>query len=175
MGMNRHMFAVALAATVSGCTTPSIRTAADTSALNIVSVSIDTSETDFDDGGRAVTRTPAQFEADLTAALMTELEPVSHSGGTPVEVKVKITQLRLAPPIERFVAGTSYLASLVSVVETGSGRVVVPETEVSGNTDNFRFVGLVGLVTTVSVEDDYRGTLRGYAKTVREALFGPQQ
>ncbi|XDA98806.1 hypothetical protein AB1M95_02565 [Sulfitobacter sp. LCG007] len=176
MAVMRHILAVAVLAAVAACApTPSIRTVGDAGALDVRDIQVDANRLDLVIKGRQLERSRAQLKQDVTAALEAELRPVSVKDGTPVVVAVELVDLHLANTAERFVAQTSHVTTMVSVTEIGTGRVVVPATEVSGNTDNFRAIGVVGAATTLSVEEDYRGALRGYAKTVRAALFGSDQ
>ena len=86
-----------------------------------------------------------------------------------------MTEVRLAPPAERIVAGTSTAKGVLKVTEVKGKRVVVPPTAITGNTKNIRMVGLIGLVTTVSADKDYQGTVAGFADTLRKALFGAEK
>ena len=173
MGVARHIVAIALVSVVSACATPSIRTAGDTTALNVMSVSVDTSQMMVE--GRTLKVTHTQLKSDMEAAVLSAVAPESDANGTPVDVAIAVSKMRLASPLARVVADTSSLTGTVRVTEVGTGREVVPATEVTGNTKNIRGAGVIGLATTVSVEKDYRGTLAGFANTVRKALFGSEQ
>jgi hypothetical protein len=175
MGLLRHIPALAAVALVAACTTPSIRTAGDASALNVVSVSVETAGMDVAVTGRQSAVTKEQLDADLTAAVTAELAQGSDATGTPAEVTVVVQSVKLAPPAARIVAATSTISGTVSVTEQKTGRVIVPPTAVTGNSKSLRAVGVIGLATTQTVENDYRGTIAGFAATVRKALFGPEQ
>ena len=121
--------------------------------------------------GREIGVDADRFKADLDAALTHTLRDASDTAGEPVTVSVVVSEAFLAPPVNRAVAGTSYILGTVSVTGSGGGVLVRP-TEVQGNSDNIRLAGLPGVLTTQTVENDYRGTLRGFANTVRTAIFG---
>jgi hypothetical protein len=175
ISLRHHIVAWPVVAMLAGCATPSVRTEGDTSALNVVAVSVDTSAMKVSVEGRTSPVTKEQLAADLTGYLTSSLAEKSDPNGKPVNVAIVMSKVRLAPPIERVVAGTSTAKGTVTVTEVGTDNIVVPTTEVTGNTENFRFVSVIGLATTVTVEKDYRGTLKGFATTVRTALFGPEQ
>lgn len=160
---------VALAA----CDVPSIRTAGDESALNVQTVNVDTSGMAVAVEGRTSTVSREQLDADLTAALGAALASQRDPAGRVVQVDVTMETLRLSPPIERVAAGTSTATGVVTVTEVGTGDVIVPPTRLSGNSENFRGAWVLGLATTRTVDKDYRGTVNGFANTVRIALFGP--
>ncbi len=176
MSFSRHIASGFAMAALAGCATPSIRTVGDTAALKIAAVSVDTSKMTFAVEGRKSDVSKEQLQADLEAAVSQSLAAKSDPAGIPVKVEIVMSQLRLAPPLERVVAGTSSATGQVTVTEIGQPRrVIVPPTEVVGNTNNFRAVALIGLATTASVEKDYQGTLAGFADTIRKALFGSEQ
>ena len=156
---------------LAACDVPSIRTQGDTSALNVQSVKVDASNLAAVEG-RPLSVTKSQLEADFTRAISAAFAAQSDPNGRPVQVLVDLEQVRLAPPAERIVAGTSTAVGVVTVTELGTGAVIVPPTRVTGNTENFRGVSVIGLVTTASVDKDYNGTVNGFANAVRAALFG---
>ena len=121
--------------------------------------------------GRQAGIAPGQFVADLDRDLTAELQAASDPAGREVTVTVAVSEVYLAPPVERVVAGTSYIVGTV-VVDDANGQRIVPPTAVRGNSANIRLAGALGLATTQPVQKDYRGTLRGFARTVRTALFG---
>ncbi len=161
--------------TLAACEVPSIRTEGDASALNVRSVSVETAGMAVAVEGRTSTVTREQLDADLTAAINAALASESDPNGRPVMVNVTMETLRLSPPIERVAAGTSTATGVISVTEVGTGAVVVPPTRLTGNTENFRGAWVLGLATTRTVDKDYRGTVNGFANTVRLALFGPDE
>lgn len=160
---------------LAACDVPSIRTAGDASALNVQSINVDTSQLAVAVEGRESSITTAQLDTDLTAALTAALTSKNDPEGRLVQVNVTMESFRLAPPVERVVAGTSTAVGLISVTEVGTNAVIVPPTRVSGNSENFRGAWVLGLATTRSVDKDYTGTVNGFANTARTALFGPDQ
>ncbi|UWR22957.1 hypothetical protein [Sulfitobacter sp. S190] len=171
----RVPLALTLIAGLAACATPSIRATGDTTDLNVVSVSVDTDTMAQAVSGRASTVTKAQLDDDLTAALGAELAKASTPDGTPVTVAVTLTSVDLAPPVTRVAAAASSATGTVTVTEVGTDRTVVPATTLTGTSNSLRAPGVIGLATTQSVENDYRGTLSGFASTVRKALFGSEQ
>lgn len=161
--------------TLAACEVPSIRTAGDVAALNVQSVNVDTSGMAVVVEGRVSTVTREQLDADLTAAISAALAFESDPDGRVVQVDVTMEAVRLSPAIERVAAGTSTARGVISVTEVETGTVIVPPTPLSGNTENIRAAWILGLATTRSVDDDYRGTVNGFANTVRLALFPPQE
>ena len=156
---------------LAACDVPSIRTQGDTSTLNVQSVKVDASNLAAVEG-RPLSVTKSQLEADFRRAISAAFAAQSDPNGRAVQVLVDLEQVRLAPPAERIVAGTSTAVGVVTVTELGTGAVIVPPTRVTGNTENFRGVSVIGLVTTASVDKDYNGTVNGFANAVRAALFG---
>ncbi len=173
MKFERHIWAGAVLALVIGCTpTSSIRTAGDTQALNIRSVTVDTSQMTQAVTGRTSNVTVSQLDADLTAAIRASVAQASDPNGTPADLSVRVSALMLAPPASRAVGNGSSIKGVIKVTEQKTGRVIVPATELTGFSKSLRAVGAIGLATTQTVEKDYRATLSGYAETVRVALFG---
>ncbi len=171
----RHIPAVLALGALTACVQPSLETVEGEGALNVTAVEVtvaeDAAQEDTVITGRQAGIRPEQFVPDLDAELTAALTEASDPSGAAVTVLVTVNQVYLAPPVERVVAGTSYIRGTVEVTGV-DGRTVVRPTSVQGNSDNIRLVGALGLVTTQSVQNDYRGTLRGFAKTVRNALFG---
>lgn len=167
----RLLSAGAVILLLGACTVPSIRTAGDAEALNVVAVDVDTSQMAVVVEGRSSTVTAQQLDDDLTSALTAALASSSDPAGRSVNVSVTMEQFRLAPPIERVVAGTSTATGVVSVTDAQTGDVVVAPTRMSGNTENFRAASVLGIATTRTVDKDYRGTVNGYAETARKAIF----
>lgn len=159
--------------TLAACAVPSIRSDGDASSLNVQSIEVETAGIALGVEGRTSTVTRAQIDTDFTAAITAALAAQSDPMGRPVAVNVTMERVRLAPPIERVVAGTSMATGVISVTEIGSGAVIVPPTRLTGNTENIRAAWVLGLVTTRTVDKDYIGTVNGFANTVRLALFGP--
>lgn len=125
--------------------------------------------------GRVSPITREQLETDMTTALTAALSSKSDPEGRPVTVSVTMEKLRLAPPIERVAAATSTATGVVTVIETGTGTVVVPPTRLTGNSENIRGIWIAGLATTRTVDKDYLGTVNGFASTTRIALFGADE
>ena len=155
---------------LSACAVPSIRTDGDTEALDVRAVAVDASGVRLE--GRQYSVSQSELRSDFETALSAALATGSVAGATPVRVDVTLTGLRLAPPPERIAGATSTATGIVRVTETGSDRVIVPSTEVTGNSENFRAVLGLGLVTTPGIDKDYSGTVNGFADTVRQTLFG---
>jgi hypothetical protein len=172
----RHIPAVLAVTALPACVSSSFATPDTLGALTVTSVDVTVTGGGTGDGGSIVSGrsgvvSPAQFVADLDANLTAALTAASDPAGTPATVTVAVSEVYLAPPLERVVAGTSFIAGTVSV--TGAdGSILVPPTPVRGNTSNIRLAGTFGLLTTPSLDNDYRGTLRGFVGTVRDALFG---
>jgi hypothetical protein len=172
----RQIPAVLAIAVLPACVSSSFETPDTLGALNVTSVEVAVTDGSTGGGasvisGRSSVVSPAQFVADLDANLTAALRAASDPSGTPATVRVAVSEVYLAPPLERVVAGTSYIAGTVSVTGT-DGRVLIAPTLVRGNTSNIRLAGTFGLLTTPSLDNDYRGTLRGFVGTVRDALFG---
>ena len=172
MAFARNILATGAIALVAGCTTQTIRTPGDSSVLNIRSVSVDTSNMESAVTGREIALTTTQLDTDLTAALTAQLSAASDPSGVASDVIVVVESVDLAPVINRAAGATSSITAVVTVTEEGTGRVIVPSAQLTGNTDSIRGAGVIGIATTRTVEQDYRGTLSGFASTVREALFG---
>ena len=172
MFARRNILAIGAIALVAGCATPSIRTAGDGTVLNVQSVSVDTSSMGTAVSGRENTTTIEQLDAHLTAAVTAELNAASDPNGVAADVSVVVESVDLAPPLTRVAAATSSITAVVTVTEQGSGRTIVPPTQLTGNTNSLRGAGAIGLATTRTVDQDYRSTLAGFASTVRAALFG---
>jgi hypothetical protein len=169
------LLAGAALVTLAACAVPSIRTAGDATALNVQSVTVETSGMSVAVEGRTSTVSKEQLDDDLTAALTAALAGKSDPEGRLVTVDVTMEQFRLAPPIERVVAGTSTATGVVTVTEVGTGTVVVPPTRLTGNTESIRAAWILGLATTRTVDKDYVGTVNGFASTTRRALFGEDE
>ncbi len=171
----RHIPAILAMAAIAGCVQQPLETVNVDGGLNVTEVTIavagDAASSQTVVTGRQAGIQSGQFRSDLDAELTSVLGQASDPAGTPVTVEVTVTEVYLAPPVERVVAGTSYIRGAVQVTDQ-QGRIVVRPTSVRGNTENIRLAGAFGLATTRSVQADYRGTLRGFAKTVRDALFG---
>ena len=171
----RHILAVVAIAALAACSSASLDTVNVEGGLNVtdvvVSVAGDAATAETVVAGRQAGIAPGQFRADMRSELLSVLAEASDPAGTPVTVQVTVNEVYLAPPVERVVAGTSYIRGAVQVTDQ-QGRTVVRPSAVRGNTENIRLAGAFGLATTRSVQADYRGTLRGFAKTVRNALFG---
>jgi hypothetical protein len=170
----RHIPAVLAIAALPACVTTSFETEEPIGALSVTGVEVALAGAAADGtvvDGRQRSVSAAQFAADLDGTLTAALQGASDPSGRPATVSVTVSEVYLAPAIERVVAGTSYISGTVTV--TGAdGTPIVPPTPVRGNTSNIRLAGTFGLLTTPSLDNDYRGTLLGFARTVRDALFG---
>jgi hypothetical protein len=171
----RHIPAVLAIAVLPACVSTAFEAPEAAGALNVTAVDVavagGVANAASVVSGRQLDVAPGQFVADLDGTLTASLQAASDPAGQPVTVSVIVDEVYLAPAVERVVAGTSYIAGTVSVT-SADGTEIVPPASVRGNTSNIRLAGAFGLLTTPSLDNDYRGTLSGFARTVRNALFG---
>lgn len=120
--------------------------------------------------GREFPVPPEQVAADITQALRAVLD----RPGTPnADVKLVVQQVALASAGQAFVlGGQSQIAGTLTVTDRSTGQVVVPPTQVTGISEQVRLGGVVGALTTPAAEKDYRQTLRGFAASIHQQLYG---
>ena len=171
MGLGRHIFIGIASVSLAACTTV-VDQSENLGALRVEAVTVDTSSAVIE--GRELQITPAAVSQLFEAEIRNSVARSSDPNGTPVNVDVVMTQIRLAPPLERVVAGTSTATGTLTVANAETGERLSPPTSVTGNSDNLRAAGVVALATTVTPEEDYRGTVRGFAEAIRQTLFGSE-
>jgi hypothetical protein len=141
-------------------------------ALNVRAVSVDVSGLDNAVTGRDVSVTKAQLQSNLTDALTASLAKSSDPDGIPARVVVVVSGVNLTSPLHAAAAGgPSSIEGLVSVVALDGNRQIVSPKSIKGSSADLRLPGVLGVVTSPSAENDYRGTVAGFAETVRRALF----
>jgi hypothetical protein len=141
-------------------------------ALRVDAVTVDASSAIIE--GRELQMTSAAVSQLFEAEIVNVVAQSSDPNGTPARVDVVMTQIRLAPPLERVVAGTSTATGILTVSHAETGERLAPSTPVTGTSENIRAAGVIALATTVAPEEDYRGTVRGFAEAIRQTLFGSE-
>ncbi len=171
MGLGRHILAGAIAASVAACA-PVVDRSDVLGPITVASVSVDASTAVVEGRDLPITRAAAAglLEDAIEGAVARSNDP----NGRAVNVDVVMTQIRLAPPLERVVAGTSSATGTLTVTDAETGERLKAPVSVTGNTTNLRAPGVVGLATTVTPEEDNRGTVRGFAEAIRQTLFGSE-
>ena len=164
------------AAALAGCnTTEPLLDESVSQGLVVRSVTVDVSALQKGITGRESDKTPAQVKADVEQALRaTLLGPDARRGNA--EVLVQITSVRLVSPGQKFalgsLGGASAITGVITVTGAGSGSVLLAPTEVSASSEELRLGGVIGALTTPSVEKDYADTVAGFANNVKTRLLG---
>ena len=171
MGWGRHIFIAVMAMSVAACST-AVDRSDEVGTISVTSVSVDMSSAVIEGRDLPITRPAA--EDVLETAIEAAIAPDNDPDGRLVNVNVLMTELRLAPPLERVVAGTSSATGIMTVTDAETGDRISPPVSVTGNTENIRAAGLIALATTVTPQEDYQGTVRGFAETIRQTLFGSE-
>ncbi len=171
MGLGRHIFIGVASMSLAACTTV-VDQSDSLGALRVDAVTVDASSAIIE--GRELQMTSAAVSQLFEAEIVNAVAQSSDPNGTPAKVDVVMTQIRLAPPLERVVAGTSTATGILTVSHAETGERLVPSTSVTGTSENIRAAGVIALATTVTPEEDYRGTVRGFAEAIRQTLFGSE-
>ena len=169
MGWGRHIFVGVVSMSLAACTTAVDRTDL-IGPITLASVSVDMSNAVVE--GRELPVSRASAASVLESAIISAVAPSNDPNGTPVDLDVVMTEVRLAPPLERVVAGTSSATGTLTVKDAETGDLLSGPVTVTGNTENLRAAGIIALATTVTPQEDYRGTVRGFAEVIRQTLFG---
>ena len=105
----------------------------------------------------------------MEAALRLQLE-ATPAGNT--NVVVQVTDVRLVSPGEAAMLGSNSQIGATISATNSKGAVILAPTEVTASSEKVRFGGLIGAMMTPKADDDYRFTVSGFAKAVRERLLG---
>lgn len=170
----RLLAASAVLATLSACVTPLVEETVQQS-LVVRSIRVDASAIKPIAGGREITLTRQQIEADLKAALMAEMVKPGQGAGN-ADVVVKVEEIHLVSRGQSFaLGGNSSMTGILKVTEAGTGKVILPETQVGGMNQNLRLGGVIGVLTAPSADKDYKDTIAGFARMNAERLLGKRQ
>jgi hypothetical protein len=151
------------------------RAKSDTGPLKLNAVRVDTSNVKNTSERQIVGISRDRLASDLSAALTTKLGAVSNPNGLPANVNVTVEEVHLANIVERALVGTSYIVSSISVTDAATGEVIIEPTEVRGNSEQLRAGGMLGVVTTKSVENDYKLAVQGYADALAASLVASKK
>lgn len=166
----RVVFALLCATALTACAAPLVppETAA---TIDVRSVSVDVGRYEGITG-RNLTVSPERLKTDLTAALTRELA-VSASGNSDLTVQVSKVFL-LSPGAAALIGGPGSNSAIVATVSVTDavGNTVLAPTEIRATSENFRLGGVIGVMMTPKPEDDYIGTVNGFAKSVKKRLLG---
>ena len=120
--------------------------------------------------GREFKLPPEQVAADIERELRAVL---TRSGAPNADLKLVVTDFRLVSPGQAFaLGGQSSITGMLSVVDRATGAVIVPPTKVVGLSEQLRLGGVIGAVTSPAADKDYRQTLRGFAASIHQQLYG---
>jgi len=110
---------------------------------------------------------------DIRATLAHALRK-SATGTTPVDVTVRLTGVHLVSPGQSLlIGGTSAISGVLEVKDVRSGAMVLEPTKVYGTAKGaYAPGGIIGAISTRSVDDDYRRTIAGFSGDVERRLFG---
>ena len=151
------------------------RAKTDTGPLKLNAVRVDTSTTKNTSNRQIVGISRERLASDLTAALTTKLGAASNPNGLPSNVNVTVKEVHLADIVERALVGTSYIVSTISVTDAATGEVIIAPTEVKADSEQLRAGGMLGVVTTKSVENDYKLAVQGYADALVASLVASKK
>ncbi|GLS88693.1 hypothetical protein GCM10010873_36670 [Cypionkella aquatica] len=153
----------------------------DQAAANLVvrKVIVDTSAISGVAGRKmAFDTSPAQINADLTAALSQTLRATPSGNG---DVLVQVTSVRLMSRTqEMMLGGASYVQGVITVTDAATGRQIVPPTKAMSTSKRFRLGGPIGAAVAPGASEDYRQTIDSFATSVlvrlsprRDTLVSP--
>ena len=166
--LNRRFALLGLAALcVAACDAPD---AASPEASNLIvrNITVDTSKITGVEG-REIVVAPAQISKDLLSALRTSL---AKAGTGNADIIVQVQQVELVSRGASVAFLQSNIKAILTVRDASTGQDIVPPTAITGFSEQFRLGGVVGVVTAPSAEQDYQQTLRGFANTVRDRVYG---
>ncbi len=145
-------------------------------AYVVKSVNVDTSRVAGIEGGRKIERSRKQMEQDVRSVVMAALAPHNKEGGRPVNVDIRVDQVRLSKATENAFFGASQMKGAATLVDASTGKVVHNLGEIESTADGFRIpVGLMGVLTTKTPDKDYQQTLAGFAHKVERGIYGEVQ
>lgn len=160
-----------LCLSLAGCVQPLVQEDVQ-QALRVGSITVDASAIKPIGGGREITLTHSQIEADLKAALTAEMVRPGQGPGN-ADVLVRVDEIWLVSRGQSFaVGGTSAMTGTLSVRDSATGKIILAETRVGGVNRNLRLGGVLGVLTAPAPEKDYRDTLAGFARLTAERLLG---
>ena len=138
-------------------------------SLVVGSIDIDTSQ--FAGlKGREFQLPPEQVAADIERELRAVL---TRPGAANADIKLVVSNFRLVSPGQAFaLGGQSAITGTLTVVDQATGAEIVPPTEVVGISEQLRLGGVIGAVTSPAADKDYRQTLRGFAASIHQQLYG---
>ena len=120
--------------------------------------------------GREIVVSPEKIRADLTMALISELGYRRSDTGN-ADVVISITKVHLlSPGGSLMIGGNSFIKGVIKVTEVGTGKVLVPATKVTGLSEQKRLGGIIGAMSSPSAANDYRATIIGFARNVKNSL-----
>ena len=66
----------------------------------------------------------------------------------------------------------SNVQAILQVKDVASGADIIPPTAITGNSEQLRLGGAIGVITAPNADVDYQQTIRGFAAAVRMRIFG---
>ena len=165
----RAFGALMLLLLVTGCAQPVLVTEDRSQSLVIGQIDVDMS---MFEGmkGREFTVPPEQIAADIAGELRAVLD---RPGAPNASLDLRVSTLRLVSPGQAFaLGGQSQIQGVLTVVDDATGDAIVPATAVVGISEQIRLGGVIGAVTSPAADKDYRQTLRGFAASIHQQLYG---
>lgn len=170
----RVLAAIAVLSALSACVQPLVDETVQQS-LTVRTITVDASAIKPIAGGREITLTRSQIEADLKAALTAEMVKPGQGAGN-ADVLVKVEEIWLVSRGQSFaMGGNSTMTGTLTVTEPATGRVILAETKVGGMNETLRMGGIIGVLTAPSADKDYQQTLLGFARLNAERLLGKRE
>ena len=168
----RRLFALSAAAVLAGCTPEPLLLESPREQYAVRNVVVDTSA--FTGvKGRVNEFSRDEVARDIRATLASTLRR-SAKGRTEVDVLVRLTDVNLVSPGQALlIGGVSNIRGVLEIKEARTGRTILAPTNVYGSAKGtYAPGGIIGAVTTRSVDSDYRQTIAGFAADVERRLFG---
>ena len=167
--MHRRIFLLgALTATLAACEAEPLVDQAQAATIVPGNIVVDTSAISGIEG-RELVVAPAQINADLTGALKTALK---RPGAPNADVYVTVKKVQLVSRGASVAFAQSNIQAVLQVRNRAGGADIIAPTEITGLSEQFRLGGVIGVVTAPTAEQDYQQTIRGFAASVGDRLFG---
>jgi len=171
----RSVLAGIAAGLLAGCMNTQLLEENAAKSFAVHDVKVDTVQLQKGVTGRVNEFTPKQVAGDLDANLTRKLRARAQ-GSQPVDVKVSVTSVHLVSPGQSFlVGGVSTIKGIINVTDARTGELVLEPTQIAGTAKgNYAPGGIIGVVMTKQIDDDYRNTVAGFVGDVERLLFGKE-
>jgi len=164
----RSLSVLFLLTLVAACTTPMLQEGTpQTFVVRTISVDVSAFQGVT---GREIEVPKRQIADDIKTALKATL---ARPGASNADLSVTLKTVRLTSPARAAAfGGNSRIIALLQVVDSVTGAILIPSTEITGFSETTRIPGVLGAATSPSAANDYVQTVDGFAASVRNQLYG---